>query len=108
MREIENHKLRTLLEIEHEKLMTFSQAAKRLPNRPHLSTLARWVSKGVRGRKLRATILGGRRFISEDSLNQFLSSLNAPDPGTTISGESHRASESRMKKAYEALTREGI
>lgn len=97
-----------MLEIENHKLMTLLQVAKRLPNRPHVSTVARWIYRGVRGRKLISTVLGGRRYVSENSLNEFIASLNAPDPGTTVSGKGQRPREARIKKAYEDLSREGV
>jgi hypothetical protein len=54
-----------------EELLSFAEAAKRLPGRPHLSTIFRWVSNGVRGRILETLTIGGRRYTSRKALERF-------------------------------------
>ena len=39
----------------------------------HKTTVTRWAANGVRGRKLRTVLIGGRRFVLEDDLERFLS-----------------------------------
>lgn len=36
------------------------------------STIFRWTHRGVRGRRLRTVLIGGRRFTTRDWLDQFL------------------------------------
>ena len=43
----------------------------------HVATIWRWMLSGVRGVKLRATRLGGRRFILESDWLAFSAALNA-------------------------------
>ncbi len=43
----------------------------------HVATIWRWMLSGVRGIKLRATRLGGRRFILESDWLAFSAALNA-------------------------------
>lgn len=43
--------------------------------RPHRATLVRWATRGVRGRRLRAELLGGRWFTSENEVDEFLRHL---------------------------------
>lgn len=38
----------------------------------HVKTIQRWVLSGVRGKKLRSTLIGGRRFIYRRDLAGFL------------------------------------
>lgn len=38
----------------------------------HLSTVGRWVTYGVRGRKLRSVMVGGRRYVLPSDLDLFL------------------------------------
>jgi len=40
--------------------------------RPHRGTLVRWATRGVRGRRLRAELLGGRWYTSEGEVDEFL------------------------------------
>ncbi len=48
----------------------------------HVATIWRWMLSGVRGVKLRATRLGGRRFILERDWLAFSAALNADLAGT--------------------------
>lgn len=43
--------------------------------RPHRGTLVRWATRGVRGRRLRAELLGGRWYTSEGEVDAFLRHL---------------------------------
>ena len=42
-------------------LITLTQLAKQLPERPHPSTCARWATRGIRGIRLKTYLVGGRR-----------------------------------------------
>lgn len=46
----------------------------------HIATIWRWILSGVRGKKLKAVKIGGRRFIFERDLNAFLVAINDRDP----------------------------
>ena len=52
--------------------LTLAEAAQSLPGRVALSTLHRWRLKGVRGRKLRTTLIGGRRYTTREWLADFV------------------------------------
>lgn len=53
-------------------LLTFREAAKLLPGRPHVSTIHRWRLRGIRGVKLQTVRVGGRRYVSAGSLARFI------------------------------------
>jgi hypothetical protein len=55
-------------------------------NRPNRSTIIRWIKDGTRGRKLRASMIGGRWYIALESLREFYDFLNA-DAGAEASGD---------------------
>lgn len=55
-----------------EDLLTITDAAKELPQRPHCSTLQRWRKRGIRGVKLEAALIGGRWFTSRQALRRFV------------------------------------
>jgi hypothetical protein len=42
----------------------------------HVSTLHRWHLRGVRGRRLRTVLIGGRRYVLASDLNRFLAEIN--------------------------------
>ncbi len=54
-----------------------SEIAKIIPGRRlNISTVWRWVNKGVRGERLVTTRIGGTNFISQAELERFLSAIN--------------------------------
>lgn len=56
-----------------------NEAAKRIPGRPHESTIWRWAQKGVRGVKLETKRFGNRNFVTQAAIDRFLAELNTTD-----------------------------
>src|SRR4051794_13972212 len=54
-----------------EKLVVLAAAARSLPHRPHISTLHRWRTRGVRGIRLEAILTGGVWCTSREALRRF-------------------------------------
>src|SRR5262245_57815498 len=68
-----------------ETLISLTEAAKTVPRRrrgrkPHLSTLYRWATIGVRGIVLETLQCGGSRVTSREALQRFFERLSGPDP----------------------------
>jgi hypothetical protein len=61
-----------------EELLPLAEAAQSLPHKPHVATLYRWMSRGVRGVKLRTCLLGGRRYTSREALAEFIAETSRP------------------------------
>jgi hypothetical protein len=61
-----------------ENLVPLEQARDFFPGSPHLSTLRRWYTNGVRGRKLPIRWIGGRIYVHRDEAAQFIGA--APQP----------------------------
>lgn len=59
--------------------ITLSQAAQELPGQPHLVTLHRWATRGIKGVKLGTIRVGGRRLTTKEDIDLFLSRLNETD-----------------------------
>jgi hypothetical protein len=78
-----------VIDIGAESLLTLSKAAGVLPGQPHVSTLFRWATRGVRGVKLETCLLGGRRYTSRQALQRFSSAAT---------GATQRYDESRKPK----------
>ncbi len=85
--------------------MTISEAAGWVARetgsrRPHVSTLLRWILKGVRGVQLPARRVGAKYWIAPGDLARFLDELNAP------SGRPHQGGPSggTQRPAPSALT----
>jgi Protein of unknown function (DUF1580) len=62
--------------MDQDEHLTLSDAAKSLPSRPHLSTIWRWATRGVRGHKLETLVIGGRRYTTPGRISAFLARLN--------------------------------
>ena len=66
------------LKLKAQKLLSLSEAAELLPNRPHVSTLWRWCRRGVKGVRLQTVIVGGRRYTTAPFLSDFVAQLTDP------------------------------
>jgi len=85
-----------------ESVLTYSQAARRLPklrkDQPtHPTTIWRWATRGVRGVRLETVKVGGRTVTSFEALSRFFSALNRQ----SICGNSVATSEHDEKVAAE-------
>lgn len=70
-----------MIEIDKEKIITFSEATKLLPRRragknPHVSTLYRWAKRGIRGATLETIQVGGTCCTSVEAIQRFFNALN--------------------------------
>jgi hypothetical protein len=59
------------IDIRSEDLLSLTEAVRRLPGRPHISTLHRWRMRGVGGFRLETVKIGGRRFTSAEAIERF-------------------------------------
>ena len=73
-----------------EDLVTLAEARKLFPNRPHISTIWRWIQRGTRGHRLDTCYVGGRRYTSHEAIANFLSALNGNNGGATPADPSAR------------------
>lgn len=55
---------------------------RRSGKRVHISTIWRWIQRGVRGVKLESLNIGGRRYVPREALEHFLEALNRPHLAT--------------------------
>jgi hypothetical protein len=60
-----------LIDIQWEKLILLCEAAAILPGRPSVTTLWRWRTRGIRGRKLESISIGGRVYTTVEALERF-------------------------------------
>lgn len=61
------------INVELEELVPLSDAGKLFPTAPCMAALFRWASpRGVRGRSLETTLVGGRRYTSREAVVRFM------------------------------------
>jgi hypothetical protein len=96
------------IDLQTETLLSFREAAARLPGRPGLSTLHRWRLRGVRGVKLETWLIGGRRFTSQQALERFASGTTAAASDQPMSVSTRRQHERAVKRAEQELEYDDI
>lgn len=87
---------------------SLAEVQKLLPGKPHPSTIFRWIQRGVRGVKLQTKLVGGRRFVDDEALDDFLRLINeissAPhDERIAATGPAHN-----LHHAESFLDNEGV
>jgi hypothetical protein len=60
----------------NERILSVSQAASHFPYRPSLSSIWRWMTRGVKGTKLESIKIGGIRYTSLEAIKRFLAACN--------------------------------
>ena len=68
-----------------EILIPVSQAAGLFPKKPSSATLWRWILHGVKGVRLSTLLVGGRRYVTEQMVRDFLAELNNSHHGSLTS-----------------------
>jgi hypothetical protein len=86
--------------------LPLADIAKQLPNRPHLATIYRWTTRGIRGVKLRTYKVGRTRCTTHADLLQFMSAA-ADDVGELPRAEMGPTSP-RLLEAQTRLARHGL
>lgn len=85
-----------MIDISTEKLVSFTQATKTLPQRrggkrPHVATLYRWAQRGHKGIRLESLQIGGCKCTSMEALQRFFDRLSgAPQADVQAAGLNSR------------------
>lgn len=94
------------IDISSETLLSLTDAAKTLPGRPHISSIFRWVARGVRGVKLESVLVGGRRFVSREALERFSAAVTAAAAGEPRPVRTPRQRERAIERAEKEMASE--
>jgi hypothetical protein len=110
---------RPMIDITNETLVQLSEAAGLLPGRRgkklHVSTLYRWVQRGVRGVRLETVLIGGSRLTSVEAIERFVDRLSSPPvddappiqaTGVPASGRAIAAAEASLRANGFRFTRD--
>lgn len=96
--------------IDHAKehLLSFGQAAKRLPRRSdespvHPNTVARWTRAGIRGIVLETILIGNRRYTSIEACQRFFAALTTAASPPRFDSAEHDASTIEAMRKLEAV-----
>jgi hypothetical protein len=97
-----------MIDIRSEQLKTFAEASKGLPGRPHPSTFWRWHRRGVRGIRLEAVVIGGRRYTSVEAIQRFVQRLNDSKSGPGSPAADTRGHLAEVERVERELDAAGI
>jgi hypothetical protein len=97
--------------INDETVLTLTEAAKMLPRRrggkrPHVSTLYRWGSRGLRGIVLETIQIGGTTCTSFEALQRFFSHLS--EPRNAVPNICKQTRQRNVQEAIDLLSEEGF
>src|SRR6476659_2351121 len=88
----------TMIDHEREPLLTMTQAAKIVPDRPHVATLWRWRRVGIAGVKLEVICVGGRQTrTSRAALARFFERVTAAKSGQQIQSHDNPRRQSEQR-----------
>lgn len=91
-----------------EHLLTIAQAAREAPGRPNVSTIFRWIQRGVRNVRLESNLVGGRRFTSREALQRFIARCSAAAAGDAPPVRTPHQRERDIARAERELSEAGI
>lgn len=94
-----------MIDVEREKLIPLAEVPALLPpgrsgRRVHVSAVFRWVQKGLKGIRLEAVQLAGRRVTSREALSRFFQALSA-GAGLTDAAAAKTRTPARRQREHE-------
>jgi hypothetical protein len=99
-----------MIDSTHETLLTLKQAARTVPGRsgrhPHVATIYRWATRGVRGVILETLQVGGTKCTSREALQRFFEAITEPQGPRSFPRTAAQAR--REREIEEELDRLGI
>jgi len=93
---------------EFDLFIPLHKASVHIPGQPHISTLHRWRSHGIRGTKLETYLVGGRRFTTREALQRFFDRVAASAAGAALQAVTVRRRLRQRDAAAERLRARGI
>jgi hypothetical protein len=97
-----------MIDIHREHMLTITSAARELPGKPHVSTLWRWINRGVRGVRLSTIMVGGTRYTSREALQTFCEATTAAADGTATPSRTSKQRQRDIDRAERELSEAGI
>lgn len=95
-----------MIDLLNENVISLTEAANTSPLRPHVSTVFRWIQRGVCGIKLESAMLGGRRVTSREAIQRFSDRVSAARRSGGDDSPPKRRTERQKQAAIERAERE--
>ena len=97
-----------MIDLQSEKILSLTAAAKLLPGRPHVATIYRWFQHGIRGVRLETVLIGGKRFTSHEAIQRFAERGTAAAAGETLPVRTCKQRRVAIDRAKADLARDGF
>lgn len=89
-----------MIDVNDENVFSLNEALKRIPGRPHISTIHRWRMR--MNRPLETVKIGGRIFTSQEAIERFIRNCTDPTTKTRTSKARQRAIDESDRTLAEA------
>lgn len=96
------------IDLSSEDIFPVSEAPQHIPGRPGKASVWRWVLTGVGGIKLESILIGGKRFVSAESIQRFCDRRTAVADGAEPDAPTPRQREAEISSAERECERAGI
>ena len=99
------------IDIQSEQTVPLSEAPAHIPGRPHVASVYRWTTQGVRGGiRLESIVVGGVRYTSIEAIQRFIERTTAASAGASVPPPkpTTRQREAAIRRAERALERAGV
>ncbi|MCA9070741.1 MAG: DUF1580 domain-containing protein [Planctomycetaceae bacterium] len=96
------------IEVEKQDYLTITEASKRFPGRPHISSVWRWILNGSNGIKLETVKVNGRRFKTMERIEKFIEQTTAKADGKPIPKQTKKQKEREHEKTERELKEFGL
>lgn len=98
-----------MIDLHTEHVLTLAEAARLIPpTGVAISTLWRWKTKGVRGVRLEAALIGGRWYTSAEAIDRFFAALAAKAGQEVATPTESAARKARIERAERRLAARGV
>jgi hypothetical protein len=97
-----------MLDPSNEAAIAVNKSPAHIPGRPHVSTVWRWVLKGVRGIKLETFVVGCQRFTTAEAIERFIAATTAKANGEPTPVPAPRQRQRAIEQAERELADAGI
>ncbi len=95
-------------DISTETAIAVNKSPAHIPGRPHVSSVWRWVLKGVRGVKLETFVVGCQRFTTKEAIERFIAATTAKANGEPTPIRTPRQRQRAIDAAERELAKAGI
>jgi hypothetical protein len=96
-----------MIDFESETVFPLTEAPRRFPGSPSLSSIFRWATKGLKnGRRLEVLKIGGRAYTSIEACKRFMASASTGD--AMAHKQASAAHQNKLSQIDRHLEREGL